>query len=411
MSCSERIPASVLATVLVVSALMLLSVLGVLTLWDADFVFFARAGYLSRQRTYLESAFVLYAADSTLAERNGTDGNIQLFDNLPDSRVRITAWPWGLYEAVRVESADPRTVAVRLFGTENPFPQECNFWYATEAPSLTLAGRTVLHGQLRLPRHGVQYGQIRSVFFNGERIEGQRASYAGKELPALRPGVRQATDNLLHLLESPTTRETAPDSQEAGFGTVFPRLLNAADLAQGTHLAGMIVLVGDEVVIDSTCRLQNILVVGRTVHIGDGFRGTAQLFATDTVLIGRQVTLGYPSGVFIARENPGRYAEIGPKSRVEGYVIVDGDGRPEVRRTNYRQERTAVVRGLLWADGAAQVQGIVSGCLVANQLAYYTPEGYYDDMLYDMTLLENPAAAYPLWGTTRYRRKEAAWVP
>lgn len=116
------------------------------------------AGYLSRQRTYLESAFVLYAADSTLAERNGTDGNIQLFDNLPDSRVRITAWPWGLYEAVRVESADPRTVAVRLFGTENPFPQECNFWYATEAPSLTLAGRTVLHGQLRLPRHGVQYG-------------------------------------------------------------------------------------------------------------------------------------------------------------------------------------------------------------------------------------------------------------
>ena len=325
--------------------------------------------------------------------------------------MRITAWPWGLYEAVRVESADPRTVAVRLFGTENPFPQECNFWYATEAPSLTLAGRTVLHGQLRLPRHGVQYGQIRSVFFNGERIEGQRASYAGKELPALRPGVRQATDNLLHLLESPTTRETAPDSLEAGFGTVFPRLLNAADLAQGTHLAGMIVLVGDEVVIDSTCRLQNILVVGRTVHIGDGFQGTAQLFATDTVLIGRQVTLGYPSGVFVARENPGRYAEIGPKSRVEGYVIVDGDGRPEVRRTNYRQERTAVVRGLLWADGAAQVQGIVSGCLVANQLAYYTPEGYYEDMLYDMTLLENPAAAYPLWGTTRYRRKEAAWVP
>jgi len=173
----------------------------------------------------------------------------------------------------------------------------------------------------------------------------------------------------------------------------------------------MIVLVGDEVVIDSTCRLQNILVVGRTVHIGDGFRGTAQLFATDTVLIGRQVTLGYPSGVFVARENPGRYAEIGPKSRVEGYVIVDGDGRPEVRRTNYRQERTAVVRGLLWADGAAQVQGIVSGCLVANQLAYYTPEGYYEDLLYDMTLLENPAAAYPLWGTTRYRRKEAAWVP
>jgi len=32
-------------------------------------------------------------------------------------------------------------------------------------------------------------------------------------------------------------------------------------------------------------------------------------------------------------------------------------------------------------------------------------------MLYDMTLLENPAAAYPLWAETVYRRKEAGWVP
>lgn len=410
MNDPERIPASVLATVLVVSALMLLSVLGVLALWDADFLFFARAGYLSRQRAYLESAFVLYAADSTLAGGNDTGGSVQLFDSLPDSRVRITAWPWGLYEAVLVEASDPRIASVRLFGSAGALPEACTFWYATEAASLTLTGRTALHGRLRLPRHGVQYGQIRSVFFNGERIEGQRAGYAGKELPALRSGVRQATDSLLHLLESPITRETPPDSLEVGFGTVLPRLLNAADLTQGTHLAGMIVLVGDEVVIDSTCRLQNILVVGRTILVGDGFRGSAQLFATDTVLIGRQVSLGYPSGVFVARSNPKRYAEIGPKSRVEGYVIVDGDGRPEVRRTNYRQERTAVVRGLLWADGAAQVQGIVSGRMAANQLAYYSTEGYYEDMLYDMTLLENPAAAYPLWATTRYRRKEAAWL-
>ena len=121
--------------------------------------------------------------------------------------------------------------------------------------------------------------------------------------------------------------------------------------------------------------------------------------------------LGYPSGVFVARDNPGRYAEIGPGSRVEGYAIIDGDGRPDIHSMNYHQDRTAVVRGLLWVDGTAQAQGIVSGCLVANRLAYYSSEGYYEDMLYDLTLLENPAAAYPLWATTHYRRKEAAWLP
>ena len=117
-----------------------------------------------------------------------------------------------------------------------------------------------------------------------------------------------------------------------------------------------------------------------------------------------------PVGGFVARENPDRYIEIGPDSRVEGYAIVDGEGRPDVKRANYRQDRTAVLRGLLWVDGAAQVQGIVSGCMAANRLVYSSPEGYYEDMLYDLTLLENPAAAYPLWAAAAYRRKEAGWV-
>ena len=88
MNPPNRLPAGVLATVLVVSALMLLSVLGVLALWESDFLFFSRAGYLSRQRANVESAFVLYAADSTLtarlpARRGGR------FPNRSDPAVRV----------------------------------------------------------------------------------------------------------------------------------------------------------------------------------------------------------------------------------------------------------------------------------------------------------------------------------
>ena len=76
MNPPNRLPAGVLATVLVVSALMLLSVLGVLALWESDFLFFSRAGYLSRQRANVESAFVLYAADSTLTARLDEQGGL-----------------------------------------------------------------------------------------------------------------------------------------------------------------------------------------------------------------------------------------------------------------------------------------------------------------------------------------------
>ena len=119
------------------------------------------------------------------------------------------------------------------------------------------------------------------------------------------------------------------DSLEVSFGETEPRLLDAACLSGSARIGGMTVLLGEEVTIDSTCRLRDVLVVGRTIRVGDGFRGRAQLLASDTVLIGQHVTLDGPSGVFVARENPDRYIEIGPYSRIEGYAIVDGDGKPD----------------------------------------------------------------------------------
>ena len=292
MNPPNRLPAGVLATVLVVSALMLLSVLGVLALWESDFLFFSRAGYLSRQRANVESAFVLYAADSTLTAKLDEQGGLRLYDGLPDSRVRIAVRPWGLYEAVRVEAADSRIAPTRLFGSAAPFAcspgEESGLWYATDAASLSLAGRTSLHGCLRLPRHGVQYGQIRSVFFCGERIEGARTAYAGKELPPVRTDARRMTDSLLRLLEAPGAWMPMPDSLSVGFGEAEPRMLDAGSLGPWVRVEGMTVLLGEEVSIDSTYRLRDVLVVGRTIRVEDGFCGTVQLFATDTVLIGRR---------------------------------------------------------------------------------------------------------------------------
>lgn len=406
--------ASVLATVLVVSALMLLLVLGVLMLWNTDFVFFSRVEYLSRQRANVESAFVLYSVDSTLTDRLDEQRGLQLYDSSSDSRIQIEICPWGLYEVVRVQAADARIASTRLFGVVDPVvPLRnncCNLWYVTQGATLSLTGRTALHGYLRLPRNGVQYGQIRSTFFCGEQVVNEHTAYAGEKLPALRSNVRSRIDTLFDWLVKSELWEPIGSQLITGFCDGLPLLLDAGPFCANLHVEGMSILVGDEITLDSTCRLNDVLVVGRMIRVEEGFQGRAQLFAEDTLLVGDRVNLRYPSGVFVARKNPKRYLEIGANSRVEGYAIVDGVGEYNVIQLNYRQARTAVLRGLLWVDGSAQVQGIVSGCIVANGLVYYSSEGYYEDMLYDLTLLENPAMAYPLWAVSQYKRKEAGWL-
>ncbi|MFQ8756571.1 MAG: hypothetical protein ACLR9A_04740 [Alistipes putredinis] len=149
------------------------------------------------------------------------------------------------------------------------------------------------------------------------------------------------------------------------------------------------------------------MVCARKITVGSGARIAAQLFARDTVVVEPCAVLEYPSGIYA-----GRYAELGDRATADGYVIVRDTVRHKKMAASYRQSRTARVRGLLHADGAAQVQGIVAGCAELRQAVYFSPQGYYKDMLYDVTLLENSATAQPLWhgGAEAVRRKEAVCV-
>ena len=114
--------------------------------------------------------------------------------------------------------------------------------------------------------------------------------------------------------------------------------------------------------------------------------------------------LEYPSGIYAQQ-----YAEVGDRAEVNGYAVVCDTVRRKKITANYRQSRTARLRGLVWVNGVAQVQGIVAGRAFLRQSVYFSPQGYYKDMLYDVTLLKNPVTAQPLW-LAAARRKEAACV-
>ena len=51
--------------------------------------------------------------------------------------------------------------------------------------------------------------------------------------------------------------------------------------------------------------------------------------------------------------------------------------------------------------------GHVTGFAGLRAAAYFSPQGYYKDMLYDVDLRENPVTAHPVWiADSVARRKE-----
>lgn len=391
---------NVLPTVVVVSVVMLTALLGLLMLWEQETLLFARSQRLRQARADAESAYTLWRLHPDNDALTASDG-FRLYDSLPRSRVFVGAEPWGLYEAVRVRTADSLITSCRLYGAE---PDVSNtLFYADNRSAVTLAGQTRLQGTLRLPRNGVVYGRVGSDFYRGPQIPGAAIRRSDAGLPQPEPAVLRRIAVLFS--QPPQAPNMLPDSLSCSFTGASAAVFRLGDAEVGDcALRGRIVIYGDELRIDSTCRMEHPLVVARKITVASGARVAAQLFARDTVVVEARAVMQYPSGVYA-----GRYAQVGDRAEVNGYVIVrDTAVRKEVA-ASYRQSRTARVRGVVYIDGVAQVQGIVAGRAVVRQAFWFSPQGYYKDMLYDFTLLENPVTAQPLW-LSAARRKEAACV-
>ncbi len=402
MTKGGRLHAGVLSTVVVASALLLLLLAGVLWLWESDFLLFSRTNYQRIQLANIQSAFTLYRTDPSILERLDADSTYLLYDSLPGSRMKITRRPWGLYEAVNVASADGRIHSTRLMAAARPGTDCGTFWYRDNNGSLTVSGRTNLHGEVYLPYNGLIYGQMQSVFFNGEKLNPADIRRSKAEIPA--PS-SEAADIVRGLFEL-QGEELKVDSLHIGFYATPPFVgsLGSGTLS-GCSFSGNMIIRGDKLHFDASCRLTDIIVVARSVSVGDGFRGRMQVFASDTVVVGKKVEMQFPSGVYC-----GRYAELGDDSILEGYLIVDCPDKPDVKKPNMRKSRTSRLRGLLYVNGIAMLQGIVTGAVVISESVYYSSQGYYRHMLYDASVLDSPDICYPLWLETPPQRKEGVWV-
>lgn len=392
---------SVLPTVIAASTVMLTALLGLLALWEQESQAFVRGQRIRQARADVESACTLWRLHPDMPGLTDPAG-FRLCDSLPQSRVFVAVEPWGLYDLLRVVTADSIAGTCRLFGCG---PDAASTLYCADNRSaVTLAGKTVLQGTLCLPRNGLVYGRVGSDYFCGPEVP--RMAVGTSEPGPLRYET-SAARRVAALFEAGAEAFAEPfaDSVFRSFRRDSAAVFHLGDAELGNcTLRGRIVLFGEELRIDSACRLEHALVCARRITVGRGARIVAQLFARDTVEVEPGALLEYPSGIYAQG-----YVGIGEGAAVDGYVIVRDTAERSKPAAAYRQSRTARVRGLLWVDGVAQVQGIVSGRAVLKQAVYFSPQGYYQDVLYDATLLQNPRTAQPFW-EPHAGRKEAACV-
>ena len=397
-----------LPAVVVISALVMMLIVFAFSLKTLDFHNHGLYSDLKQARLDLHSATALYMCDSTVM--GGADSvYVSLYDEGEDAVV-IGKQRWGMYESVFIRHTKEDPFAKRyMMGRNAESPYRAAFWLCDRNRALSLGGSTSISGPVYVPYNGVNYSEIGDRKFQGMPISSDRLKRANRYLPELSVESEIYLDSLKGMSDQSIDYRSVPGSgQYRSFEepTIYAHCHTPSRVE--LHLNGNIILFGDRLVISGKSDVHDIMVFARSVIIEDGFHGSAQIFCEDTVRIGANVRLEYPSGAVVdALGFDFPYIAVEEGSQVNGYLgIINGEKDYYVQeKPCFKLRSNSLVRGLVYMDGLCDIAGSIKGAAYVRDCFYRDSRSTYVGTLYDVSIDREDSLAFPLLLDGPYRRK------
>jgi len=273
-----------------------------------------------------------------------------------------------------------------------------------------------------LPRAGVF-----DVYVEGKEYQGDKRFIIGARrnskntLPAL-------NTNRLKYLENSLKNKRGTDSIlgsnliKVGFNQprkncFFKRqLLNLTDISL---LGNIAVYADNQVYIDSSARLDNVMIFARSIRVASGFKGRCQLFARDSIITGANCRFLYPSCLAVLNFEPKE--NIQPRISLDSGTVLNGvlfsyQKQKTDGQTLIHIGKNALIKGQVFARGIVRFreQAKVEGSVSANQLMHEVNATLYENYLIDTQIDAGSLSPYyvssALFWVASGKRKVLQWL-
>ncbi|MEQ8580618.1 MAG: hypothetical protein RIC30_21725 [Marinoscillum sp.] len=391
-----RVSGGVLSYVLAISLLVSV-VLSMLTLY----VYYARmehSHYLTRIRLQKNLASGI---QMTLGEYDhfayDQAYHYDLYGEEQDS-INILRRAWGLLDLYRVTAYKGDLEVSRIYTlAHRPAPQgRSAVFLVDDGRPLSLVGDTRLIGDCFLPVSGVQSAYINRVgYTNDSLIYGQELK-SEKKLPEV------ALKEAFTKIEKLAGGEAEPDEDTLtnSFGADLVQV-KAGNVGVNKVYSGHVLITSNtRLVFDTLARTTDIVAYAPVIEFLNGFHGSGQFFATDTIIIHNNVKLTYPT--VLATYNRDDLATIQTRGKCEiaGWILMDGSKDGFRRRVIYLEDGTQF-HGMIYCNGMLETYGTVEGHVTVKRFLVNSQTGVYENYLFNATIdgtkLDTAFLALPQW--------------
>ncbi|WP_199140355.1 hypothetical protein [Pedobacter sp. ASV12] len=339
----------------------------------------------------------------TLANKDAMEGKqtLDLFGDELDS-LELDKKDWGIFDLAILKSFVKQDTLKRAFLIGN-LTDSTAIYLSDEDRPLSISGHTRITGNVELPKSGIRQSYAEGKPYDGgkELIFGGKTSNSTRMLKPLNEKLLERLKAVfanqaqkLPVLQQNELRVSFLDSTQK---FKLPQIANLADV----NLEGNIILISDSLVtISATAQLNGIQIYAPLIKVEQGFKGSCQLFAVDSILVADNVEFKYPSVLGVMRT---KRSVVQPQIVLGDHVNFDGI------IFSHENERTALqtliglgkdtrVQGEIYSTGLLRVEkgSKINGKVSCNRFLMKTPLTLYENFLIDVAFNSKARSRYYL---------------
>lgn len=311
---------------------------------------------------------------------------INLYQN-ENSKLVFLKKKWGLYDILIIQIEDEvQKSKIALIGKENPKELDLSIYLSDKHRPLILAGNTIINGNVRLPEYGVQQGFLDGNSYINKRLINGTIRNSNNYLPKIdfnriRNMYNLTFDNIEYKIASNIIEHSFKEPTKV-------IMLEESSTLQNLELKGNILLLCKQPLrIKNNTKIEDCIIVAPTVEIENGTSGNMQIFATDTVWVGNNVTLKYPSVICVSRNDDSTLIHIGEHTKFYGELYSIHSIQNNIGyNSNFETQTNSRLTGFCYIQGNTTLKGSIYGTIFTNYFIYKTLQSTYVNYLYNTTV-------------------------
>jgi hypothetical protein len=337
---------------------------------------------------------------------------IDLFTSGTDS-VFLNRRSWGAFE-VLISTAifhDQKIERIAQVGSSSDNTNPYSIYLADEGKPLALCGNTKIKGTAFLPKSGVERAYIEGQNFTGRTLIEGSIKNSKNQLPEFNP---ELIEHIQHLLKERkiSDRDSLLQIQRSFSGDSIhnsfknnPLVLSAygpITIVNGTYSGNVVIISDTLITVTATAILKDIILAAPKIIFEEHFTGNLQTFASDSIIVEKNVSFHYPSVLGIVASKPDKNCAIvlNDNDSLTGNLFAYQVTNDSYKRTGINIGSKSVITGQVYSSGYVEMKGTLFGSLMCSKFMLVTPSSVYENHLLN-AVIDQPALPKYFTGMNR----------